>query len=127
MQQFTSENLDKLRSDLSNTLKALGEEHEITFEVEDIKYSSHNATIELKTTISGAYTQEQRDYIRYADLYNLPELDSIITIKHDERYKLVGWSLKARKYSIIAENLSDGRAYKLGRDIMNYVVAVDKV
>lgn len=119
--EITREFLRDARTEMMEDLKAFGERHGLTVTVGNASFTAGvggNATfkVELATQAADgtANTQAVVDFNRCASLYGLKPHHLNMTFDYGgEKYKLVGLNPKAHKLPLIAQQLRNGKTYKM--------------
>lgn len=89
MPDFNSEFFKKVRADLSDALKSVGEKHGLTFDIGSISYLGDHFTAKVQGVKIGGKSAEAHRYEEAAATLNLPPLGTEFTLK-DERYATKG-------------------------------------
>ena len=130
MEQFTKQNLQLLRTEVTNALHEIETKHNIMFTVGSMKYQDNKVRIGLEcfTKITTQSNNVNPKHIRF---YNeLAELEKFISLKTEDygkifkygdgnTYMFVGLIPKARKNRVVAERVGGGD--KLFRFDVNFV------
>ncbi len=81
MPDFNSEFFKKVRADLNDALKSVGEKHGLTFDIGTISYLDDHFTAKIQGVKIGGKSVEARYYEEAADLLRLPPLGTEFTLK----------------------------------------------
>lgn len=104
----------KLRDEIENALKAIGEKHGIKINTGSCTFSELeiNFKLHLKNSDPEAIKNKRKeDWEMYCKLYNFEkeDLGKEFTTPDGQKYRILGLNLKRQKYDLIAVNLSDKR------------------
>lgn len=104
--------LEILRDEVNNRLKDIEKDFGVSMKVGHISFQQLKATFRLDATIASVDVSKI-DYEKYCSFFDIPK-DSYgkIFMSGGKSYKIRGINVKARKFPIIAENLSDNKMYK---------------
>jgi hypothetical protein len=89
MPDFNSDFFKKVRADLNDALKSVGEKHGLTFDIGTISYLDDHFTAKIQGVKIGGKSVEARYYEEAADLLKLPPLGTEFTLK-GEKYVTKG-------------------------------------
>lgn len=113
---FDRINLQGLRREMDQTLKAISDKYGITISTGNVSYSDNECTFKVKCNTIGSdgtvITKEAKDWDRHKGLYNLSHLNTgdVISIQGSP-YILTGLNTRARKAPIQFKNEA-GTQYK---------------
>ena len=112
--EFDKPALKALRIALDKAVKEVGEEFGINLETGGCRFSSTIATFKLEATVAqdGEFESKQRmEFKRNAQWINGINLDDEF-VSGGKRFRVDGWSNKAKRYKILAVELRSGKTYK---------------
>ena len=114
MTEFTKSNLEALRTEMQTVLLAHDFNETINLQLETInvgncRYSSGEATFQVKFVIEGGKTREQQDLEFYAELLGL-DIDKTCKLRGEDM-KLSGYKSRARKNKWMLQRLRDGAEF----------------
>tara|TARA_R100001510_G_scaffold2801_1_gene2154 strand:- start:213 stop:611 length:399 start_codon:yes stop_codon:yes gene_type:complete len=114
MTEFTKSNLEALRTEMQTVLLAHDFNETINLQLEKInvgncRYSSGEATFQVKFVIEGGKTREQQDLEFYAELLGL-DTDKTCKLRGEDM-KLSGYKSRARKNKWVLQRLRDGAEF----------------
>jgi len=114
MTEFTKSNLEALRTEMQTVLLAHDFNETINLQLEKInvgncRYSSGEATFQVKFVIEGGKTREQQDLEFYAKLEGIDT--TAIAKLQGEDMSIVGYKSRARKNKWILQRLRDGAEF----------------
>ncbi|HHZ96592.1 MAG TPA: hypothetical protein EYN67_13810 [Flavobacteriales bacterium] len=127
--QFTSRNLDDLRTDIETLLEAYGERvGGVKFKMGKIKYSAESATISLEANLPDStgkvITAEMKAYNVYAQMDGINiALGGFANSRTLGRVKMDGYKPRNTKYPYIVTQVSTGKSYKMPLSNVRQLVA----
>ena len=105
---------------MAAALQAVAKQYGVSIDAAGARFSDAEGTFKFKVRpdAPGAdvLTQEQRAYDLYAEMNNMPSRDTVVVAPDKSKLRLIGWSTRARKYPVVAVDLSNNSRYKLGVD-----------
>ena len=117
--EFDKQACRTLGNAVENALQKVAQEFGVSIKRKGGSYSSTNYVIKLEASIIGSggviLSREAEEFKRYCGLYNLEadDLGKTFTSEDGTSYKISGLSTRSGKYPILAENLSNGKTFKL--------------
>jgi hypothetical protein len=117
--QFDKEACRTLGTAVEQSLQKVAEEFGVSIKRKGGSYSSTNYVIKLEASVIGkggvVLSREAEDFKNYYKMYNLElsDLGKTFTSEDGVQYKIKGLSTRSGKYPILAENLSNGKTFKL--------------
>ena len=121
--------LDKARTHIDKALAAVGKELGVNIKTGNCRYSSSTFTFKLEGIDLGedgkAVSKGASDFVMLATSFGLkPEDLGKEFVSRGETFKITGLNLKAKKYPIQAEMLSNGKNYKFPADTVCRLLSV---
>jgi hypothetical protein len=129
MKTFTKNSINALRTEIDNTLAALGKKHGISLEAGNCTFNASTCTFKLKCGVAnsdGSFeTKESLVWKEVHKVYGFTADDAKRPITRAGRaYMIVGFNTAAKKYPLILEDMSDGMQYKFSimqvKDMINH-------
>lgn len=127
--QITRELLQVLRPKLEAAIAPIMKEFGIVGRVGNASYAREGTSgtfkLELATQDAGGntMTKDAEAYRTYAALYKW-KVALFATVDYNgKKFKVVGYLPRSAKFPILAENLADGKTYKLPERVVNPVFA----
>lgn len=116
---FNKQACRELRVAMENALAEVSEKFNIDIDVGNMRYSDFTCKIKVtaQSRDENAVPEAEKNYLQVMAQYQLPELFTVIEFG-GEKYRIVGWKSRAKKYPIIGESLDNGKRYKLGLDYL---------
>lgn len=109
--------VQKLGDEFTAAMEEVAHKYGIGVTYKGTRYSDAEATVKFHITPmnleSGVDTKEVRDYKFNAMMEGLPPLGSIIETWDGDRYEILGWNSKARKYNIKVCDVDTGKKFKV--------------
>ena len=122
--------LNKAREHIDKALAAVGEELGVNLQLGNCRYTpGESFTFKLEGLALGedgkAVSKEASDFVMLATSFGLkPEDLGKEFVSRGETFKITGLNLKAKKYPIQAEMLSNGKSYKFPADTVCRLLSV---
>lgn len=86
----------------------------ITIQPHGGTFTEGEATTKFRITLNNpakdVMTVNERTYVMNCEIERLPKLHSIVRVSGTD-YKIMGWKPRARKWCIVANQISNGKSY----------------
>ena len=122
---LTSTQFKDFRNEVNNALKAIAEKYDVNLTAGSISYNENKFTCKLegKAKEVNGMSFEQAEFEKWCIYYGMkPEHYKKQFSYGGERYELVGFKPKAKKYSVLAKR-TDGKIYKMPVEIVKFAIA----
>lgn len=120
--KITQEFIRDLRDELNAAVAKVGEKHNLAIRFENAKYDDSSIDFNVKTVVlgEGETNMEEALFRQYAPLFGFREKDyGKVFFYGENKFKLIGFNPKARKYPVLARDISNDTCYKLPLDALS--------
>ena len=113
MKVFRSSDLDSIRNDVEQALKAVGQKHGIIFNTGRITYGSFEFKMSLEAKIGATEEAANKNiWDQHCIMLGLEKSDFGKIFKDGNKtWKIIGYSSSAKKYDVFVKNLENGKRY----------------
>lgn len=116
MKEMNRSNAKMMMKEMTEAMSAIAEKHNVEITSKGASFSTSEGTFKFKVTVNEAVaeaggTNEEKAYDIYAKMYGMPARGETFKAGFDT-FRTHSWASKAKKYPVIAVNVSNGKKYK---------------
>jgi len=120
MRTFNSDNLDVLRAEIKEALKAVTEKHGVKFTLGNITYRSTNFTTTLSAYIADdGLSPEKAEWDAYCGKFDMKkDWFGEVFLYKGERFKIIGIKKYGTRLPAIGKSIKDGKTYNFSAQVV---------
>ena len=115
---FTRDKIRKINEEMQEAMKDVAERHSININQSgNISFTENNFKVKFEVIANGGKDKMAEDYEKAEKIYDLPPLNSVITV-HGDSFETVGFKPKAKKFPIIVKSRDNEKLYKMSINVV---------
>lgn len=118
--QFSKDNLDSIRNDINEALKAIESKYNIELKTGSLSYSTETFSVKVEAAIKVegvSNSKDAQEFKKYAMIIGLQASDlGREFLSNRKTWKLLGMKPRKQKTPMICQNVGDGKLYLLSEE-----------